>query len=101
MASAKERDKWERWFNDVSQRVERQKDSINRLVALLTECVAALAEIEAMPDAETIGDLDPIEAAVARAQQALAAVREPAAATSQSASELASSEMPEDPRRKY
>lgn len=98
MASTKERERWERWFDEVAKRVDRQRVAITRLVMLLTEATAALHEIAAI-DA---GDTDRFDKAVRRAREALKRIEEPAAAATSDAEELVTEEVSaEDPRRKY
>jgi hypothetical protein len=95
MASSKERARWEHWYTQVAARVERQKQSITRLVFITTESIAALEEIAAMTseDGQTFGD------AVERAGQALQRIKEPAAAEVAEATDLLESEPDTDPRR--
>lgn len=97
VASSKERDRWEKWYAKVTDRMQRQSKSLTRLVMLLTEATAALHEI---------ASLDPIDKegfgkAQMRAKEALERIEEPAAATTSHAEELTSEAPPEDPRRKY
>lgn len=93
MASSKERLRWEKWFSDVTARLERQKKSITRLVAANLEFSAALLEISHMPE---YVDNEP-NPAVQRAQEALARVAEPAAAAAAEAEELLAEEEEEHP----
>lgn len=95
MASSKERQRWERWYDQMMSRMKRQADSIQRLVLLLTEATAALEEIAA----EEGGPRD-IRAARKRAREALDRVREPAAAVTNSEGESEQEDLI-DPRRKH
>ncbi len=101
MASGKERARWERWYDQISDRMERQKVSITRLTLLLTEATAALTEIQAMgADAGITGKGgEGTSVASERAESALDYLAEPAAATLRAAGELVEEENPEDPRR--
>lgn len=93
MASIKERARWEHWFSKVEERMQRQKDSLSRVVLLLTEAIAALEEVA---DDNT----DP-EYARTRAKEALEKIKSPAAAVAVSEAESIKAEEPvEDPRRK-
>lgn len=89
MASTKERERWERWYDAVMARMKRQKKSLDRLVLINTECVAALEEI-------VDGDDGPrtIAQARRRAQEALERIGAAAAAETASVEE---SERMEDP----
>ncbi len=98
MASIKERERWERWYDAVDDRLNRQRETITRLVLLLTESVAALEEIAAMDGSVPDGQTTPLEWAQERARLALDRIKEPAAATQDSAEELVVEELP-DPRR--
>jgi hypothetical protein len=96
MASVKERAKWERWFDAVTERMERQKQSLTRVVLLFTEAMAALEEIAADdPDGEI-----PASDYRERAQKALQKIKAPAAAAAVEGAESITAEEPvEDPRR--
>lgn len=96
MASQSERLRWEMWHARVTDRMERQKKSITRLVFLLTEGRAALLEIAAM-DGRAGGSLPK---ARKRAQQAIERM-DAAAAEIPQAEALVAEAQPEDPRRKY
>lgn len=96
MASIKERAKWERWFDAVTERMERQKNSLTRVVLLLTEAMAALEEIADMDDH---GDEYTL-AAITRAQEALEKIKSPAAAAAvEGAESEQDQESVQDPRR--
>lgn len=94
MASRNERERWERWFDQVTERMERQKRIITRLVGISTEAMAALEEIasEEAPEGY-MGD-------VARAQQALERIKGSAAAPALQEADSYEEETPvADPRR--
>lgn len=56
MASIKERARWERWYDQVTARLERQKQALTRMTLMHTEMLAALMEIKAMSeDGESFG----------------------------------------------
>lgn len=96
MVSVKERARWERWFDAVTERMERQKKSLTRVVLLLTEAMAALEEIAAMGDTDDHG----YRAAQERAQQALEKIKSPAAAAAVEEAESEQDQEPvQDPRR--
>lgn len=99
MASTKERARWERWYDQVTARMGRQKKSIERLVLITTKSVAALEEISGSDDYHT--DCDCPTAAGFRkvAADALADIKEPAAATTEDAAQLEADTPVEDPRR--
>jgi hypothetical protein len=99
MASSKERARWERWYEQVTARMNRQKMSIDRLVLINTECMAALMEIAAMEEPVGMEDDNRAPAMRKRAQEALDRVGEAAAATTGKAVESAEVEEPiVDPR---
>lgn len=100
MASSKERARWERWYDQVAARMDRQAASITRLVLLLTEASAALEEIAAMEDPVGMEDDNRAPVMRARAREALDRIREPAAATTNSEEESSSEEII-DPRRSH
>lgn len=83
MASSKERLRWERQFDAITRRMDRQRDSLTRLMVLLTEANAALFEIEAVGK-EIHDDAGEWEAAAgrasARAREAIERMAEMAAA---------------------
>lgn len=96
MASQKERARWERWFDEVTARMGQQRRSIERLVLVNTEALAALHEIAHMePVAE-----DEQHAAVRRAAEAIERIEEPSAAITSEARELTSTGDPDDPRNR-
>lgn len=98
MPSKNERARWSKWHEDVTERMSRMKDSINRLVLITTEAMAALEEIAAMGG--YAGDDEYAMApAVNRAQEALDAIKGPAAATIPVAEESRDEQDPTDPRR--
>lgn len=102
MPSSKERLRWERWYDQVSARMDRQKASLDRTVLIITETVAALEEIAA--GGATVGaDGDAAYAwAKERAQACLDQIKDPAAATVRDVRESMESEEPiDDPRRKH
>lgn len=101
MASTKERQRWERWYDEVMARMRRQIDSINRLVLCLTEATAALEEIAAMDGSAPDGQTTPLEYAQERARLALGRMKEPAAAEMDSVRELDSGDEISDPRRNH
>lgn len=93
MASTKERARWERWYDAVTARMDQQKRSIDRLVLINTECVAALMEIAAMTEYASILD------AQQRAQEALDRVGAASAAAEAESKEESEQDQIEDPRR--
>lgn len=91
MPSKNERARWERWHEQVTERMDRQKDIIARLVGISTEAVAALEEIAAS-DSELHGMRT-------RAREALDRIKGSAAAGTVQEAESLESEFPvEDPR---
>lgn len=98
MASQNERQRWERWFDQVTARMERQKASLVRLVQINTEAMAALEEIAAL----TYDDGDDLYTANHRAQQALDRIKGSAATEQVESTESIEEATPvEDPRRKH
>jgi hypothetical protein len=95
MASRNERARWERWFDQVTERMDRQKKIITRLVGISTEAIAALEEIADDEAAEGyIGDRE-------RAKQALTRIKTSAAAPALQEADSYEEETPvEDPRRR-
>lgn len=95
MPSKNERQRWMQWYDEVADRMARQKQSITRLVFITTETTAALYEIAGLdPD-----DKEGYNKARDRAQSALDSVGAPAAATVAEAEELRDEQDPTDPRR--
>jgi hypothetical protein len=94
MASVKERARWERAFEQISARMQRQRDSIVRLVQINTEAMAALEEIAA-------GGLSE-DSAQDVAQRALDSIKGSAApAQVESADSIEEATPIEDPRRNH
>ena len=95
MPSRNERERWERAWGQMVERMERQKQALTRLVLVNTETVAALEEI-------VDGDDGPrtIAQARRRAQEALDRIGAAAAAAEESVEELEGEEVP-DPRRRH
>jgi hypothetical protein len=92
MPSTNERARWNTWYDNVMARMNRQKASLDRVVLLFTESMAALEEI-----AE---DAKPGSFAKTRATQALRVIKAPAAASAVETAESVLAEEPvEDPRR--
>lgn len=90
MPSKNERQRWSDAFDAAIERNHKQRESLTRMVLMLTEAAAALHEI---------ADGDLVESGMRqRARRALDAIEEPAAATEGSIEELDSQEVP-DPRR--
>lgn len=90
MASGKTRQKWERAFDAVLTRLDRQKKALDRMLLLNMELSAALyeiAEMEPVPEAEQ-------HAACVRARQALEKCEGMAAAIKPEAEELVSTPIP-------
>lgn len=82
MASTKERARWERWYDKVMERMERQKRSLSRLVIISTEANAALVQIAEDPDVKNIKQARAIAAgALERVKEAAAAEAEERQAT--------------------
>lgn len=98
MASVKERARWERWFDQVTDRMARQRKSIERLVLVNTEALAALHEIAQMGEGHLTTAQLPLTPAIERAQAALDRIEGPSAAITDEARELANSGDPDDPR---
>lgn len=97
MASKNERARWERWYESVTDRMNRQKKSLDRVVLLLTEAVSALEEVAERDP----GDDWLLEDARDRARSALEKIKSPAAAGAVGEAESITTEEPvEDPRRK-
>jgi hypothetical protein len=96
MPSSKERARWERWYEEVSARMTRQKEAITRLVLITTQQRAALLEIAAMDPAQKSDCV----VARTRAQQCLDATEAYATAVPQQAEELRDEPDPSDPRKK-
>lgn len=102
MASQNERQRWERWYDQVTERMERQKQSLVRLVAINTEAMAALEEIAAMDGSAPDGQTTPQEYAQERAQLALTRIKSSAAPKEVESVESIEEATPiEDPRRKH
>jgi hypothetical protein len=80
MVSSKERIRIERQFDAIQQRMDRQKESITRLLLANTEMSAALMEIVDMGERGDPGLL-PIAPAVERARSAINSAARMAAAT--------------------
>lgn len=94
MPSKNERQRWEQWYEQVTVRMDRQKESIVRLVAINTEAMAALEEISA---AETEG----VDLNVERAHEALDRIKGSAATEQVESVESIETETPvDDPRGK-
>ena len=97
MASSKERLRWERWYDDVHARMERQKASLHRLVLINTEAMAALEEIAGVIYIDD-GGAD----AANRAQLALDRIKGSAAPAQVESVETIEEATPiEDPRRSH
>lgn len=99
MASINERQRWDRWYTQVEERMKRQKDIITRFIAINTEAIAAL---EAIAHAGEPGNED-CRTAVAspdRAQLALDRIKGSAAASVVEEAGSYEEDTPvEDPRR--
>lgn len=93
MPSSKERLRWERWYDRLTARMERQKRSITRLVIMNTETTAALARIEQDPEVRTI------KQARAIAKMAMERVQESATAEGEDSEDIA--EPLPDPRSNH
>jgi hypothetical protein len=81
MVSSKERIRIERQFDVMQERMNRQKESITRLLLANTEMSAALMEIADMDGSAPDGQTTPQEYAQERARRAIATVSRMAAAT--------------------
>jgi hypothetical protein len=99
MASSKERLRWERWHTEVTARMENQKKSIARLVAINTELMAACLEIADMEEPVGMEDDDRGPLMRKRAQLALDRIKEAAASTD--GTEESADDPIEDPRRAH
>lgn len=75
MASGKERLRWERMFDAQTDRLTRQRESLTRAMALLTEANAALLEIANSEEGWPARLGDP-PGHVRRAQEAIARMAE-------------------------
>lgn len=98
MASMKERERWEKWYNQVDAVMKRQKRSIDRMALALIESTAALEEIAALDPVDKEG----YNKALMRANEALDRMRLIAAASAQKEEESGSEEEPIiDPRSNH
>lgn len=95
MASSKQRLKWERWYDDVTARMNRQSKSITRLVLITTESQAALEQIANDPDIKSV------KAARTRAAEALERIKDLAAAEVEDVEAIKADTPVEDPRERH
>lgn len=101
MPSQGERARWERAWEQMLARMERQRDALTRLVLVNTETIAALAEIaEIDKESHRVHEWEGAAGrASARAREALERIGAAAAAAEESVEELDHEEVP-DPRKR-
>lgn len=80
MASSKERMRWSRLFDAVTERMNRQRVMLTRAMAMLTEANAALLEIGTGDDLGPDQSNETVEYLRQRAREATARIAEPSAA---------------------
>lgn len=104
MASQNERQRWERAWEQMQARMERQRNSITRLVAINTEAMAALEEIAAIgQESHRVAEWEAAaERASARAGLALDRIKGSAAPKQvESVDSIEEATPIEDPRRRH